>query len=246
VITTSSREASPRLKARIAGVLYLIVIVTAGFAEGFVRDRLVIDSNAAATANNLLMHESLYRLGGAADIVNLVCDTALALLFYELLRPVSRSLALLAAFFRLVHVAILGVSTLFHFWALMLLRSAHDGAALGPGELQQLAVLSLKLHGQGYNLCLVFFGLACVITGYLIYKSTFLPRVLGALLALVGLLYVFNSFANFLTPVAARYLFPWLLLPGFPVELALALWLLLKGVDAARWKAMDRQGLASV
>src|SRR5438874_7150998 len=110
VIGRRTGEASPLLKARIAGVLYLIIIVTAGFAEGFVRDKLVVGSDAAATANNLLTHELLYRAAGAADLINLVCDTVLALLFYELLKPVSRSLALLAAFFRLVHVAILAVS----------------------------------------------------------------------------------------------------------------------------------------
>jgi hypothetical protein len=78
-------EASPLLKARIAGVLYLIIIVTAGFAEGFVRDQLVVDGDAAATANNLLTHELLYRAAGAADLINLVCDTVLALLFMSCL-----------------------------------------------------------------------------------------------------------------------------------------------------------------
>jgi hypothetical protein len=89
-------EGSPRLKARIAGVLYLIIIVAASFAEFFVRGRLVIDGDATATANNILAHESLYRLGAAAVPIYLACDTAVALIFYELLKPVSRSLSLLA------------------------------------------------------------------------------------------------------------------------------------------------------
>ena len=240
VIGRRTGEASPLLKARIAGVLYLIIIVTAGFAEGFVRDKLVVGSDAAATANNLLTHELLYRAAGAADLINLVCDTVLALLFYELLKPVSRSLALLAAFFRLVHVAILAVSTLFHFAALVWLRAAQDMPAFGTPQLQELALVSLKLHGQGYNICLVFFGIACLVMAYLIWKSTFLPRILGVLLAIAGCGYVINSYLTFLAPTLARHLFPWLLLPGFPAELALALWLVIKGVNTSRWDSMHR------
>lgn len=238
---TSTENARCSWKARSAGVLYLVVIVTAGFAEGFVRSRLVIDGNGAATANNLLLHEFLYRAGGVADIINVVCDTMLALLFYELLEPVSKGLALLAAFFRLMHVAILGVSTLYHFAALIPARAARDATGLEAAQFQQLVLVSLKLHGQGYNLCLIFFGCACMVMGYLIWKSTFLPRLFGALLAVVGFCYVFNSFAVFLVPKFAQYLFPWLLLPGFPVELGFALWLVVKGINATNWDAMQRR-----
>ena len=236
-MSVTSSSVSVQMKAKLAGILYLIVIVTAGFAEGFVRNQLVVDGNATATANNLLLHESLFRAGGVADIINVVCDTFLALLFYDLLKPVSRSLALLTAFFRLMHVAVLAVSTLYHFAALLVVRMAQGTGAPATSQPSPLMLICLKLHGLGYLLCLVFFGIACMVMGALITKSTFLPRLLGLLLALVGCCYVFNSFANFLAPEFASYLFPWLLLPGLPVELGLALWLVVKGVDAVKWEA---------
>jgi hypothetical protein len=117
-------EASPRFKARIAGGLYLLTIVAASFAEFFVRGRLVVGGDAGATATNILAHESLYRLGAATVPIYLSCDIAVTLIFYELLKPVSRSLSLLAALFRLMQVAILGVNLLNDFAPLVLLKGA--------------------------------------------------------------------------------------------------------------------------
>jgi hypothetical protein len=229
------REASPRLKARIAGALYLIVIVTAGFAEIFVRGRLLARGDAAATAANILAHEFLYRLGGAADLINLACDTALALLFYELLKPVSRSLSLLAAFFRLMHAAILAVSTLGHFAPLIFLGGAHDLNVFSAEQLQELALVSLRLHGQGYHITLMFFGFSSLLLGYLICRSLFLPRILGVLLAVAGSCYLIISFANFIAP-AFRARISLILLPSGMAELSLMLWLLVMGVNAQRWQ----------
>jgi len=233
-MTERLREASPRFKARIAGVLYLIIFVTAAFAEIFVRGRLVVRGDAAATATNILAHESLYRLGGVADLINLACDTALALLFYELLKPVSRSFSLLAAFFRLMHVAIMAVITLNHFAPLVLLRGAH-AAAFTEDQLQALALVSLRLHAQGYNICLVFFGFSCLLLGYLIFRSTFLPRIVGVWMGLGGLAYVTNSFARFLSPQLATYLSSYILVFAGLGELSLMLWLLVVGVNVQRW-----------
>ncbi len=230
-------EASPRLKARIAGGLYLIIFVTAAFAEIFVRGRLVVSGDAAATAANILAHGSLYRLGGGADLINLVCDTALALLFYELFKPVSSSLSLLAAFFRLMHVAILAVSTLYHFTPLVFLAGAKDLSVFSAAQLQELALVSLRFHAWGYTICLVFFGFACLFLGILICRSIFLPRILGALMAIAGLCYVTNSFVTLLVPPLASYLFPYILLVGAFGELSLTLWLLVMGVNVQRWKA---------
>ena len=124
VRTERIAEASPRFKARIAGVLYLIIIIAASFAEFFVRGRLVVGGDPAATATNILAHEPSYRLGASAVLIYLSCDTAVALIFYELFKPVSRSLSLLAAFFRLIEVAILGGNLLNHLAPLLLLKGA--------------------------------------------------------------------------------------------------------------------------
>jgi hypothetical protein len=229
-------EGSPRLKARIAGVLYLIIIVAASFAEFFVRGRLVIDGDATATANNILAHESLYRLGAAAVPIYLACDTAVALIFYELLKPVSRSLSLLAAFFRLIMVAILGVNLTNHFAPLLLLKGAPFLTQLKADQLQALALVSLKLYAQGFFIAMVFFGIHCLLIGYLICRSAFLPRILGVLMAIAGLCYLTHSFVLFLSPALAAHLFPYLMPLGLPGELSLTLWLLVIGVNVQRWK----------
>jgi hypothetical protein len=227
-------EASPRFKARIAGVFYLITTTT-GFAE-LVRGKLVVYSDAAATAANILAHESLFRLAFATDLIVNPCFIALTLLFYDLLKPVNRSLSLLAAFFSLVGCAIASVICLFELAPLIVLGGAHDLRVFDVEQLQALALMFLKLHVQGYNVSLVFFGFYCVLVGYLLFRSTFLPRILGVLMAIAGLCYLTSSLATFLSPEVAARLFPYILVPGSVAELSLILWLLVKGVNDQRWK----------
>jgi hypothetical protein len=235
-MTERLEEASPLFKARVAGALYLIGGLLGGFAEVFVRGKLVVSGDAAATATNILAHEWLYRLGGAADLISLACDTAVALLFYDLLKPVSRSLSLLAAFFRLTWVAPMALNSLNYFAPLVLLGGRHYLTVFKPDQLQAMAYTALKLHALGYNICLVSFGFTCLLIGYLICRSVFLPRILGVLMAIAGLCYLTNSFANFLSPAFACPLFPWILLTAFPGEFGLMLWLIVKGVNVQRWK----------
>ncbi|HKE03549.1 MAG TPA: DUF4386 domain-containing protein [Blastocatellia bacterium] len=235
--------ASPRLRARTAGALWLIIIVAASFSEFFVRGRIVVDGDAAATATNILAHEPLYRLGAAAALIYLLCDTAVALILYELLKPVSRSLSLLASFFRLAMVAILGSNLLNLFAPLVLLKGAPLLTAFKAEQLQALALVSLKVYAQVFFIpAMLFFGFHCLLIGYLIYRSTFLPRILGALMAITGLCYLTNSFANVLSPALAARLFTYLMPLGLPGELSLTLWLLAIGVNVQRWK--DQAGAA--
>jgi hypothetical protein len=210
-----------RSKARLAGALYLIIILAAAFAEVFVRGRLVVSGDATATAANILAHESLYRLGGAADLIAFVCDVFVAGIFYELFQPVNATLSLLAAFFRLVHVAVMAVNSINHFAPLVFLKTA---------QLPALALVSLKLHAVGYNIALVFFGFHCLLIGYLICCSRYLPRFLGILMTIAGLCYLTNSFTNFLASAFAATLFPWILLPAALAEWSLTGWLLAVGV----------------
>ena len=225
---------SPRSTARMAGALYLIIIVAALFAEVFVRGRLVVSGDAAATAANILAHQTLYRLGGAADLVTFLCDAAVALLFYELLKPVSRRLSLFAAAFRLVFAALVLVNTLNHFVPLVLLGGAPYLNAFKPDQLQALALAALHLHGTGYTIGLVVFGVHCVLLGWLIARSTFLPRVLGWLMALAGFCYLANSFAGLVYPPLQGHLYPYILLPAGVVEFSLCGWLLAVGVNVER------------
>jgi hypothetical protein len=225
------REASPYPKARIAGFLYLLIFGVGIFAEFFVRGRLIVHGDAGATAAKIMAHQSLYRMGGVADLIVLTCDIAVALLFYDLFRPVGRSLSLFAAVFRLVFVAIMTVNLRSYFAPLVLLKDTHLSTAFKTDQLQALALESLRSYVTGYEIALVFFGVHCLLIGYLIFRSTFLPQILGVLMAFAGL-----GWLTFLWPPFANYLSPYVLLPGAFGEGLLTLWLLGMGVNAQRWK----------
>ena len=225
-------EASPRFQARMAGVIALLT-TTSGFAE-IVRGRLVVDGDAVATAHNILTHELLFRLAFVGDVIALLY-IVYTLLLYNLFKPVSKSLSLLAAVVSLVGCAIGGLNSLFHLAPLVVLKGAPSLSAFTMEQLQALALMFLNLHGQGYTISMVLFGSYNLLIGYLIFRSTFLPRILGVLLAISGLYYEITNFAVFLSPAVATHLLPYIPLPG-SAELLLALWLVVKGVNAERWK----------
>lgn len=222
---------SPRLLGRIAGLLYLIIIA-AGSAGYITYSALTVPGDAAATAANILASEQMWRLGLGAMLVMLAFDVALAAVFYVLFRPVSRTLSLVGFGFRLVMAAILGVAVLTRSAPLLLLEGIPP-AAFGPEQARALGLLAVELFDQDFDVALVFFGFHCFVIGWLIYRSGFLPRILGVLLAGAGLGYLANSFANLVFPWAAL---PFaILLAAFAVELALALWLTAFGVNAGKW-----------
>ena len=229
-------KASPRLKARVAGVFYLLTIVTGVFSEGFVRASLIVTGDAGATATKILASEPLYRLGLAADLIGLACYVVVTLLFYDLFKPVSRSLSLLAAFFSLVGTAVLAIDTLNLLAPLILLGGAPSLTVFSADQLRAMAYLFLKLHALGDGIDSVFFGFYCLVIGYLIFKSTFLPRIVGALLAIAGLCYLFDSFTNFLSVPLPGYLSDYVLVPGLVGEGSLTLWLIIVGLDPAKWE----------
>jgi len=231
-------EASPRFKARIAGVFYLLTTLMRMFVEIFVRNRLVVSDDAAATATNILAHEPLWRWGFAADIIAFASYVALTALFYELFKPVNRSVSLVAAFFSLVACAVQAVSSLFHLAPLVLLGGTPYLRVFNVEQLQALALMFLRLRAQCYHtIGLVFFGLYCLLIGYLIFRSTFLPRIIGVLMMLAGL-----SYLMFLSPPLARYLQPYILFfPGVG-QISLTLWLLVKGMNEQRWKEQAKAG----
>jgi uncharacterized protein DUF4386 len=225
-------EASPRFKARIAGVLYLLTIVTRMFVEIFVRNRLVVSDDAAATATNIIAHEPLWRWGFAGDIIAFASYIALTALLYELFKPVNRSLSLVAAFFSLVACVVQAISSLFHLAPLVLLGGTPYLRVFTVEQVQALALVFLRLRAAAYhNIGLVFFGVYLLLVGILILRSTFLPRILGVLMALAGLSYV-----PFLSPPLVQSLQPYILVfPGVG-QISLALWLVVMGVSTQRWK----------
>ena len=235
-MTKWTGKLSPQHYARICGVLYLYIIVAGIFAELFVRSRLVVPADAAATARNIVANESLFRVGFSGEFMHLAFDVAVAMILYALLRPVDRNIALLAAFMRLACDIILAVTGLSQFVALQLLGGADYLQTFQPDQLHALALLAMKLHGDGYAVSLVFFGFACFSLGYLIFRSSYLPRAIGALLVIAGACYLISSFAHFLDPAFAATMFPAIFVPVFIAELSLTLWLIVKGVDAVKWE----------
>jgi len=237
-------DASPRALARLGGVLYLIIIVVGMFDEVFVRDRIVVSGDAAATAANVRSLESLWRFGIASEFLLLICAVALTLIFFVLLRPVSRDLALLATFFNLVSIAIEASAQLFLLGALFALGRAEYLGAFEPKQLAALARLSIRLHSYGFGIALLFFGCVCLVLGYLIFRSSYLPKTVGVLMQIAGWSYLANSFAMILAPSVANRIFPAILIPPFVGEASLCLWLLVKGVNVEKWTARAGGGRA--
>ena len=235
-MTDRTVETSPQLYARIGGVLYLIIIVVGLFDEAFVRNRIIVSGDATATAANIRSLESLWRFGIAAEFFLLICAVALTLIFFVLLRPVSRDLALLAVFFNLVSLAVEAAVQLYLLGALFPLGKAEYLRAFEPEQLYALASLSVKSHSYGFGVALIFFGCVCLIDGYLIFRSGYFPKTIGVLMTIAGLSYLTNSFALILVPTFANRIFPAVLVPAFVGEASLCLWLLVKGVNVPKWK----------
>jgi hypothetical protein len=224
-------QSSPALKARFAGILYLFTGMAFVFADSFVRGKLVVADNAAATAHNILAHETLYRMGFAADLISAVGFIAVTLLFFDIFKPVNKSIALLAAFFSLAGCTIQAFICFLHLAALVILGGVQYLSAMKLEQLQDLALLSLNLHAQANCIYMVFFGMYNILLGCLILRSRFLPRIIGIFMIIAGLTY-----QAFLFPPLAQSLFPFLIGPaGALGELSLVFWLILFGVNSQRW-----------
>ena len=231
VITGLMTEMSPRLKARITGLFYLLTIVTGIFAQMFVSGRLVVDGDAAATATNILAHRDLFQLGFGVYLIEMASQVAITALFYDLLKPAGRSVSLVAAFLGLAGCVIKTFSRVFFIAPLFILGGAHYLSAFSAEQLQALALLFLKVNDRGAGMALVFFGFYALLSGYLIIKSTFLPRILGVLSVLGGL-----GWLSFLYPPLGYRLFPYVAAFGLLGAAALIFWLLVFGVNEQRWK----------
>ena len=235
-------QPSPQTYARTGGVLYLIIIIVGLFGEAFVRNRLIIPGDATATAANIRSMESLWRLHIAAELFLLICAVALLLILFVLLQPVNRDLALLAVFFNLISIGLEAATTLYLVGALFPLGKTGYLKAFVPEQLYAMASLSLKSHSYGFGFSLIFFGCFCLVIGYLIFRSGYLPKALGVLMQIAGLSYLTNSFALVLAPALANRLFPAILIPAFVGEASLCRWLIVKGVNVSKWQEQVSAG----
>ncbi len=228
--------------AKVAGILYLILIACGLSSELLVRAVLIVPGDAAATAANILASPLLFRLGFVGDTIMLLCDVSLAILFYQLFWPAGKTLALLATAFRLLQASVLAVGLLNYQAPLLLL--AGDGYPMLFGGAQQpaLAAHHLALHSYGYDLGLIFFAISSLCLGYLLATSSYLPRWLGVGLMLSGVVYLTGSMTRFVIPDYYPALQPLYLLPLL-AELAVALWLSIRGIRPADREALEGRSL---
>lgn len=216
-------DTSPKAYARLCGWVYLAVIVLGIFAEFYVRGSIVVHGDPVATAQKLSAAETLWRAGMVANLLGGALYIVVTLMLYELLKPVSQRLSLLAAFFSIAGCAMTGINVLLDFAALSLMSR--------PAELHTM----LSLHLPGYCVSLAFFGFYCTILGYLTFRSTYFPKLVGVLLLIGGPCYVVNSCLVLLVPVWwASVPLDITIISGI-AELALTLWLLFVGVDLPKW-----------
>jgi hypothetical protein len=236
-----STKISPLANARIVGGLYCLIIVLGITSEAAIRRSLIVDGDAAATAANILASEGLFRFGFFADSIVFLCDAAVAVLLYALLRPVNRTVAMAAAAFRLTQTAVLASNLLNQHVALLVLTDS-DYATFDTAQRNTLAYLMLDRHAYGYDLGLLFFGVHCLLLGYLIAKSTFLPKILGALLMAASFVYLIGSYVHFLAPALVPTIAP-IYIVAVVAEVGICGWLLVKGVNVGRWEAMSAGAL---
>jgi hypothetical protein len=234
---------TPRARARITGAVYLFFFVSAVLGEGFFRQAGVsglgaIPGDAASTAHRILANEAAYRLGAALALISVASYAVLMGLFFRLFRPVHASLALIAAILGVIGCAVSAAGSLFQAAPLVILGGASYLNAFDAQQLQALALLALALNGQAAQIALVFFGLFQIAIGYVIARATFLPRVLGVLVAVAGV-----GWLTVLVPPLVSFLGTPLQVFGFIAEALLMLWLLVFGVSSQRWN--EQAGVAS-
>ncbi len=234
-------EASPRFVARMAGLFFLLTILSGIFAQAFVAERLVVSGDAAATANNILTHTSLFQLGFTVYLIEMTCQMILTGLFYVLLKPVSNTISLLAAIISLAGCVIKTMSRLFYIAPLLVLGGAPYLNVFNLAQLQALALLLLKVNDQGAGIALAIFGFSTLLKGYLIVRCTFLPRFLGVLGILGGL-----GWLTFLSPPLGYRLFPIVAGVGLLGAVVEIVWLLVFGVNEERWREEASAASASI
>ena len=237
-MATNVNVNSIQRSARFAGFLYLILAVCGGFAEFAVRQGMIVPGDAAATVGNILASESVFRLGVVSELIGQAVFILLVLTLYRLLKPVNQNQAVLMVMLVIVAVTITCINMLNQFAALLLLGGADYLAVFSAGQVQALVMYFLNMHEAGYLIAQVFFGLWLLPLGYLIYKSGFMPKIVGVLLMVACFGYLIDVFTFFLIPsfevVVSEY--------TFIGELVLLLWLLIKGVNVEQW---ERRALES-
>ncbi len=230
--STETKTTSPLVYARVAGVLYLLLLPLGIIGILYVPTVLIVPGDAGATAHNIMAVESLYRLTIVAALIIPLVNLFVVLFLYKLLKHVNKNMAVLMVIFLLLAIPIAMLNELNQFAVLLLLSGAEFLTVFTAVQLQAFATFFLELHKYGIHIAGIFWGLWLFPMGYLVFKSGFLPRILGILLMIGCFGYLIDSFAAFLVPEYG------VAIAGFTFwgELLLPLWLLIKGVNVERWE----------
>ena len=233
-----------RTTARMAGLLYLLMMITAIFTEFYAHGQLIVHGDGLQTARNMVAYERLFRIGIASDLITFAGDVILVLALYVVLRPVNLNVALLAAFWRLAESSILAVIPLNDFAALLLLRGTDYLRAFNTQQLQALALFFLSVQAAGYRIGGLFFGLGSTMFNYLWLKSCYIPRGLAAWGMFSSLVPVIVTFAILVSPTFEAVYGPSRRArDGAPIvilEVALGVWLLVKGIKGNKVGSCSR------
>lgn len=232
-MTISKLGTSLQVYARAAGFLYLVTIAAGIIAQMGISGRIVVVGDATATSNNILMHKDLFQMGFTIYLIEMTCQITQAVLFYILLKPVNKNLALLALVFGLIGSIIKTLSRLFYISPLLILGGSPYLSVFDAGQLEAFALLLLNVNDQAAGMALAFFGFSTFLNGYMIFRSTFLPRFLGMVSMLGGL-----GWLTFIYPPLGNQLFLYVLpiaLLGSGLQI---FWLLFKGVDTRLWEKL--------
>lgn len=244
-----SEPFSPLVLARVVGILALVGIVTGAFDIGYVRNTLIVDGSVSETIHNIAAHETLFRMGFTAHIVLLLCNIPAEIIAFILLKRVNLIIAAVAMGCGLVGTAIESLDMLNAYVPLKLATEASAISAFSPEQLQSLSYLSLQLQNTGLLISFVFYGLDEMLTGFVVFRSGFLPRIVGILLGISGFCYFTDGFVSFISPALQARLLPYLLFPCPVGEGLFALWLAIKGLNVEKWRARTEKpgvlGIAS-
>jgi hypothetical protein len=235
---------SPSAYARFAGVLYVIITIAAIFAHMVIPEQFIVTGDAAATAANLAANEATFRLGTVgSELIILLSEIVLSVVLYVLLRPVNKTLSMVAAVSRLAMTTIHGLNLLNYYFVLQLIGGGNLMTAFGPEQVQALVMMFLEAHSVGFSIGIAFLVPHVLILGYLIVQSGYFPKVLGFLFIAAGIGYLFDTTGLLLVPSYTTT-------PGLiaiviaAAEIAFPIWLLVKGVNPVGWQKRAQEGVS--
>ena len=222
--------------ARLAGILGIITIIAGGFGEVYAPGALIVSGDVAATAHNILTREALFRWGFAGYLVEALCDAGLTMAFWVLMRPVNRNLAMLMVVLRIISTCGFASAEMLYFGALRTLESATTLSAFQPDQLSGIAYTLIQVSSFGQALFSMFYGVANIVFGWLIYRSGYLPRIFGIGMAMAGVAFTTRTVLLVLAPAYAS---PLLMATAAIAFIPLIFWLLIRGVDVSAWRRIS-------